>query len=219
MWSFPLSNFLFDDDDSANSWSPYFYTQEPAYSRRRDQQRQIRDRPAAANASAANTNQQVATTASPRPQFGAWDMSTWTPRCDVRETDKEISLIAELPGMKPDDIQVHLENGLLTVSGERANSYEEGGDGGRWHHVERSFGSFSRSMRVPKNVTETDIRASYDNGILTVSFPNKAKQERDRTPKRIAVGGMQPASIESGSATTKHPVNVTAANQPTAASR
>jgi HSP20 family protein len=190
MFSFPLSSFLFDDDDY---WPSPF--DEPRYAERRRAQPRLRDRPAAAASPTTDTNtQQVATRT---PQFG-WDLSTWTPRCDVKETDREISLIAELPGMKPEDISVQLENGILTVSGERANQFEEGSENDRWHHVERSYGSFSRSMRVPKNVTESDIKAAYDNGVLTVSFPNHAKELRDRTPKRIAVGGFQPRSIESG---------------------
>lgn len=126
------------------------------------------------------------------PSSDLWNtMTAWQPRCDVRETDKEISLIAELPGIRKEDISVSLDNGLLTVSGERRSERTEGGDNERWHHVERSFGRFSRTMRVPEHVTEDDIRATYDNGVLTVSFPNRQAEKRPAA-RRISIGSSQP---------------------------
>jgi len=106
---------------------------------------------------------------------------SWLPAVDVFDTKDAVVLKAELAGMDPDDIQIEVEDNVLTIKGERR--FEEKVDEGRYYRVERRFGSFQRSLALPQGVKADEIGASYDDGILTVSVP-KVEEER---PKRIEV--------------------------------
>jgi len=99
-------------------------------------------------------------------------VSDWRPTSDLKEGKNGVTLTVELPGVNKDDIHVTLDKGLLTVSGTRQQEKKEEGD--KLHHVERFFGSFSRTVRVPDGVTEADIKPSFENGVLTVRFPSKS---------------------------------------------
>jgi len=109
--------------------------------------------------------------------------ATFWPSVDVKENDNAITVHAELPGMKKDDINITVENGQLSISGERSQQKEEENE--RFHRVERSYGSFRRSFKLPENVKEENIKASYNDGILTVELPKTA--ERKPEPKKITV--------------------------------
>jgi HSP20 family protein len=111
-------------------------------------------------------------------------MSTWSPAVDVRETDNEMRLDVEVPGMKPDDIEVTAENGVLTISGEKKSERKEGDEKSRYHVVERSYGSFSRSFQLPKGLDESKIEADCDSGILSIHIPKAALPQ----PKKIQIG-------------------------------
>lgn len=113
-------------------------------------------------------------------QFSA---APWRPVCDVKENDKDIVVHAELPGVKKEDIQVELHNGFLTISGERNEEKKEQGE--RYHRVERSYGKFARSVAVPEGVSEEQIKARYENGVLEVTMPKP--QPTKPEPKRITV--------------------------------
>jgi len=172
---------------------------------RQQQQQQPAQQPsqqAQAQSGEKQQQQQLARPPTPRPA-ALW---AWTPRCDVRETPKEVSLICELPGIRKEDITLQLEGGLLTVSGERRE--EKTNENERWHHVERSFGRFSRTMRVPDDIREDEIRANFDNGVLTVSFPNRRAQ-----PRRIEI-----TSAVQQSTTAATPAAAAAAPAPTPSS-
>ena len=105
----------------------------------------------------------------------------WTPAVDVYETaDHEIVVSAELPGVDRKDLEVTLEEGLLTIAGER--KIESAGDG-RWYRTERSFGTFRRSFTVPRTVDTTAVRAEHKDGTLNVKLPLKD----DAKPHRITV--------------------------------
>ena len=105
----------------------------------------------------------------------------WTPAVDVYETaDHELVVSAELPGVDPKDVEVTLEEGLLTIAGER--KIESAGDG-RWYRTERSFGTFRRSFTVPRTVDTTAVRAEHKDGTLNVRLPLKD----DAKPHRITV--------------------------------
>ncbi|MFN7989534.1 MAG: Hsp20/alpha crystallin family protein [Thermoanaerobaculia bacterium] len=112
----------------------------------------------------------------------------WTPPVDVLEKKDRIVLTAELPGFTEDQIRLRFEDGVLTLDGERR--FEKELDEARYHCVERSYGRFSRSFRLPANVDEESISATFVNGLLVVELP---KREEAR-PKsiRITAGGAKP---------------------------
>lgn len=107
--------------------------------------------------------------------FSGFDLSDVfgpSPRMDLRETEGRIELTAELPGLSEDDIHIDLEDDVLTVSGEKKSSAETHDKGFRM--VERRYGSFSRSVRLPAGVRADGIKASLKQGVLTVTAPLEA---------------------------------------------
>lgn len=108
---------------------------------------------------------------------------TWSPAVDVRESDQELTLEFELPGINPEDVEVTAENGVLTVRGEKREERKEGEEG-RFHLVERTYGSFSRSFQLPQGLEDEQIQADYENGVLRVRIPKAALQQ----PRRIQIG-------------------------------
>jgi HSP20 family protein len=116
--------------------------------------------------------------------------SGWAPAVDVREDAKEIVLEVELAGIKPTDVEVTAENGVLTIRGEKQNTSTEGTEG-RYHVIERSYGSFTRSFQLPSAVDEHGIDAEFRDGLLTVHIPKAALVQ----PRRIEIrnSGSQPA--------------------------
>jgi HSP20 family protein len=105
------------------------------------------------------------------------DDAEWLPSLDVAETKDEIVVKAEVPGMDPKDIDISLSDGLLTIKGEKKQEREEKEED--YHLVERSYGTFTRSIRLPKEVRRDKINASYKNGVLKVTLPKseEAKQK------------------------------------------
>ena len=95
----------------------------------------------------------------------------WVPAVDIRESEHDLVLKADVPDMKFEDIEVRLENGTLTVRGER--KFEEAKDKGGWHRVERAYGTFERSFTLPDTVNPEGIKADYKHGTLTVTLPKK----------------------------------------------
>jgi len=93
----------------------------------------------------------------------------FTPRLDVYETEKEINISAELPGMEEKDIDISLHNNVLTISGKKQS--EEVEKGKSFYRRERSYGAFQRSIELPGEVDEEKIEATYDKGILKVTVP------------------------------------------------
>lgn len=102
----------------------------------------------------------------------------FVPSIDVSETDDKFLIAAELPGMKKDDINISLENGRLSISGERQFEKEE--EGKTYHRVETRYGSFNRSFQLPDNVDEESINATYEDGLLNIAInksENKVKKQ------------------------------------------
>ena len=130
---------------------------------------------------------QVAGTGSAGPGNGT---STWLPAVDVWETDSELVLSFDLPGIEEDRISVELEDNVLTVSGERDRAEKTEGD--RFYRYERRFGQFSRSVTLPPGVNEDEIKADYKAGVLEVRVPKPEEQK----PKRIPVSGSEQTAIE-----------------------
>lgn len=105
--------------------------------------------------------------------------ANWVPPVSVEERGDEILLTAELPGMTEDSVEITLENNVLTISGEKREAREEGEPGGKYHLVERAFGTFRRSFTLPRTVRGEGITADFDNGLLLVRMP-KAEEALSR---------------------------------------
>ena len=128
--------------------------------------------------------------------FGRGDaMSAWTPAVDVSETEKEVRLEIELPGINPNDVELTAENGVLTIRGEKRSERKEGDEESRYHMVERSYGTFMRSFQLPQGLDQTKIQAGYTNGILSIQIPKAALPQ----PHRIQIAGTQDNQISNGS--------------------
>lgn len=102
------------------------------------------------------------------PEFRSTDL---TPMMDVSETDKELEVTAELPGLEEKDVDITISDGVLTIRGEKKSDHEEKGKD--FHMVERSYGSFARSLQLPAGVDPNTIKASLEKGVLKVSIPKK----------------------------------------------
>jgi len=105
----------------------------------------------------------------------------WVPPVDIKETENELVFIADVPGIEMKDIDVRMENGTLTVRGER--KFERGTEEGGWHRLERSYGTFERVFTVPDTVDTDHVKADYKNGTLTITLPKKEVAK----PKQIKI--------------------------------
>jgi HSP20 family protein len=118
-------------------------------------------------------------------------MRRWVPAMDLLETVDHFVLRADLPGLTQDDVKIELEDSTLTVSGERKSEHEDKQEG--YYRVERAFGSFSRSLTLPKGIDADAVTASFENGVLEIRVP----KPEERKPRRISIAvGDQPAAIE-----------------------
>jgi len=96
-------------------------------------------------------------------------LGEWVPTVDLSETKEAFVVKAEVPGMEPGDIQVSLQENLLTIKGEKKHEKEEKDE--RYHRVERSYGAFTRTVRLPVTVEGSKVDAKFKNGVLTVTLP------------------------------------------------
>ena len=95
----------------------------------------------------------------------------WVPAVDIMETENELVVKADLPDLKFEDIHVSMENGTLTLTGER--KFEKKTEKGAYHRIERAYGSFERVFTLPDTVDAEHVKADYKNGVLTVTLPKK----------------------------------------------
>lgn len=109
-------------------------------------------------------------------------------KTDIKETDDNYEIEIDLPGFKKEDVKAQLKDGYLTISAESSNTQEEKDDKGRYIRRERYTGAMSRSFYVGKNLTEEDIHAKFENGILKVSLP-KEQPKKIEENKYIAIEG------------------------------
>eukprot|EP01027_Heterolobosea_sp_BB2_P027572 GEZU01043041.1.p2 GENE.GEZU01043041.1~~GEZU01043041.1.p2 ORF type:complete len:177 (-),score=88.96 GEZU01043041.1:82-612(-) len=134
--------------------------------------------------------------------FGGFEgrLTTFIPRMDYTETDKEYLVKCELPGLSKNDVKIDLDNDLLTISGEKKEEKKEENE--RIHRLERTYGKFNRSVRLPKNIDVDNIQANFENGVLCVCVPKKAGAEQRKSiqiaeksgaGKQIGVGQQQKA--------------------------
>ena len=163
-----MSFFNNDDDLFTNPWREMHKINrimnnlfDDAYTQQKQQSLQNKD----------NTSNQLATTSSSSsnnnslaPFSNTFD---WTPRWDLSETEKEYNVHVELPGVNKNDVKIDVENGILTVSGEKKSEVKE--EGKKYHRVERSYGSFKRSVKLPDGIKPESVKATFDNGVLDIS--------------------------------------------------
>lgn len=108
----------------------------------------------------------------------------WAPSLDVSETKNNIVVKAEVPGLEPKDIDISLTGGVLTIKGEKKQEKEEKDE--NYHRIERSYGTFTRSVRVPQEVQSDKIEATYKDGVLKITLPKS--EEAKKKEIKIKVG-------------------------------
>jgi HSP20 family protein len=116
----------------------------------------------------------------------------WIPPMDLIEGQDEYVLRADLPGLNEDDVQIELDERVLTISGERRAQHEERKEG--YHRVERASGKFSRSLTLPEGIDPEAIHASVENGVLEVRIP----KPEERKPRRVQIKAGRGDVIEGG---------------------
>ncbi len=122
----------------------------------------------------------------------------WMPAMDLVETEEDFVLRADLPGLSEGDVNIELEDNVLTISGERKSEHEERKEG--YYRVERASGTFSRSLTLPEGVDPEAVRASFDRGVLEVRIP----KPEERKPRKVSISvgagevgaGDEPKTIE-----------------------
>ena len=115
------------------------------------------------------------------PQHDFPALSTWSPAADVQETDTELLVHVELPGLSKKDIKVNLDNGVLSIQGEKQHASEDKEQ--RYHVSERTYGRFARSFTLPSEVDAEKIKAGFENGVLTLTLP----KVKAATPQAIEI--------------------------------
>jgi HSP20 family protein len=125
----------------------------------------------------------------------------WIPAMDLVETEADFVLRADLPGLSEKDVNIELEDNVLTISGERKAEHEENREG--YYRVERSYGSFRRSLTLPDGVEPEAVKATFDRGVLEVRVP----KPEQRKPRKVAISvgdHQEPEAIEGSESTEAH---------------
>ena len=137
-----------------------------------------------------------------RPMNGeseALGTGAFLPAVDVYEDPQKLSLRVEVPGIKPEDVDIRVENNTLTVRGERTFRADEKEE--NFHRVERRYGSFVRSFTLPQAVDTEQVRANYEHGVLTIELPKKAAAQPRQIKVAVGTGAPEPRQVEGA----KHP--------------
>ena len=109
----------------------------------------------------------------------------WAPAIDITEAVDELTVKAELPGVKKDDVTVSFEDGLLTIKGEKREEKREKDEKKQYHIYERSYGAFARSFTLPTTVDDKRIKADFHDGVLTVHLPKSTEPKSNGKPIEI----------------------------------
>ena len=141
----------------------------------------------------------------PTPGNGGATLRRWIPAMDLVETENEFILRADLPGVPEKDVQIELEDNVLTISGARKAEHEQRQEG--YYRVERSSGSFSRSLTLPDGVDPGAVSASFDRGVLEVQIP----KPEQRKPQKVAISVGSDTKTIDGSESTGAPAVQSAA--------
>jgi HSP20 family protein len=118
-----------------------------------------------------------------RPRKKGEEVGEWLPSLDVSETKNDLVVKAELPGMDPKDIDISLSEGILNIKGEKKQEKEEKEE--NYHLIERSYGSFTRSVRLPREVQSDKISASFKNGVLRVTLPKSEEAKKKEVKIKV----------------------------------
>lgn len=117
------------------------------------------------------------------PWGGEAEAGSWAPRVDIAETNGELVVAAELPGMARDDVSIRIENNVLTLKGEK--KHEEEKKGTNYHRIERSYGTFSRSFSLPSTVDTSKVKAAFKDGVLTITLPKTEEAKGKEIPIEV----------------------------------
>ena len=120
--------------------------------------------------------------------LGSWNSgsvaSAWLPACDVIEDKDHLKIALELPGVRPEDVKVSVENNVLTIRGEKRQESEDKGQ--RWHRYERSYGAFERTFTLPSTVDADHVQATANDGVLTLVLPKSERAKPREIPVKTA---------------------------------
>jgi HSP20 family protein len=105
-----------------------------------------------------------------------WEVVEWAPAVDVSETEDEVIVKADLPGVKPEEIEINLVDNVLTIKGEKKRETEEKKE--NYYRVERYYGSFMRAIQLPSEVDVEKVKAQYKDGVLKVILPKKPEAKK-----------------------------------------
>jgi len=128
------------------------------------------------------------------PTSGRGDDMVLSPQINVSETDSEICITAEMPGVQEKDISIELNDDVLTIKGEK--QLERKDEKENFYFIERSYGTFMRTLQLPSPVNPDQVQATFGNGVLTVTLPKNVQQQRSR---RIRVSSEATSSTGKGS--------------------
>lgn len=123
----------------------------------------------------------------------------WSPSVDIFENKNEIVLEAELPGMNPEDVNISIENNVLTLHGERR--FEKKDESDNFHRVERSYGSFTRSFTLPPTVSSENANAEFQNGVLRLTLAKREEAKPRRIEIKAGSGNAQTKTIDTNAQT------------------
>ena len=116
-------------------------------------------------------------------QTGGEILTDWAPMVDISETDTAYLIKGEIPGVKREDVKVTIEDDMITMRGERHQEKEDKGE--KYHRIERRYGSFMRSFRLPDDADESGIKAEFKDGLINITLPKSEKAKPK--PKEIEV--------------------------------
>jgi HSP20 family protein len=120
------------------------------------------------------------------------NLTPWAPPVDIYETEQELVVKADLPDVNPQDLDIRVENNILTIRGER--KFENKVNEENYLRVERSYGSFSRSFQLANSVNSDAIKADYQNGVLTLSIPKREEAKPKQIKVNVGTQGMAAAA-------------------------
>ena len=102
----------------------------------------------------------------------------WAPSLDISETDTEYVVKADVPGVDPKELDISVEDSVLTISGEKKEEHEEKKE--NYHRIERSYGSFSRAIKLPPSADADSIKAASKDGVLTLTIPKREEEKKKK---------------------------------------
>jgi HSP20 family protein len=126
-------------------------------------------------------NQMVQDAWAGQPAAEGFSGKAWTPAVNIKETDDSLEFSVELPGVPKENVEITVENNVLTIAGER--KFEKEVKGENYHRLERAYGAFNRSFTLPAGVRAEKVEAAFDQGVLTIKLP---KQEESK-PRKISI--------------------------------